>query len=115
MTELQRFLWGLLSMNQEVTIKLSEELVEEVNQVRKPGESQDETIFRLLQYELVNEPRYRYRFALLAVSVTVLWALTYVFVGPTESNAIGGIYIAVIALWAVWREFQIKGNIDYRT
>lgn len=99
---------------QEVTVELSEDQVEELNQVQYPEESQTETVQRILQHGLEAGPQHRFQLILISAVFAVIWLSTFVFIGVAESNAIGGLYIVSVVFWALWQELQFRWATDYR-
>ena len=94
--------------NKPITVEISEETQERLRKLQNPGETKDETVQRVIEDATEDDLGLYSLFTLVAMAAVVLWLVSFVVLGESVSNAVGGIFIASTLFWVVWKEIQFQ-------
>lgn len=92
-------------------VEITEETRDDLRELRVPGETEAETLQRVVR-KVAREDRVLYSlFTVFAVVGALAWILTFALVGESVANVVGGLFIASTLFWVVWREVTFRGVV----
>lgn len=87
------------------SIKIPDETMSKIQEKKRYGESQDETIDRLLTRGIEGDIDHS-KLMIFSFVAAVLWLLSLALIDTTISNLVGGFYISTVLFWTIWMELQ---------
>lgn len=94
--------------NKPTTIEISEEANKHLQKLQDPSETDSETVQRVLEDAATDSTGMYSLFTLVAMTGLVLWLVSFVTLGASVSNAVGGIFLASTLFWVIWKEIKFQ-------
>lgn len=96
--------------DKSVTVELPEEAHKSLSKLRISGETTDETVQRVIEDAAEGGSGLYSLFTLVAMAGAALWLVSFVVVGESLSNGVGGIFIAGTLFWLILKEIQFRSE-----